>query len=137
MNSPDGNLANGAVWYTIVFKVSAFTFFIQKLEIETVCFENLKLNPNNHYGFRDTFECTLYNHSVCSIYCTQRALYTLVSIGDIIGTIKIKGLWYFYNLVWKQTLLEVELLLHKKYIVFDKNKKIKIEFLCLYNYLNK
>ena len=31
MNPPGGNFANGAVWYTIVLKVSAFTFLGQKL----------------------------------------------------------------------------------------------------------
>ena len=74
MNSPDGNLANGAVWYTIVFKVSAFTFLIKKLEIETVCFENLKLNPNNHYGFRNTFECTI---TLCVVFTAHSEHYIL------------------------------------------------------------
>ena len=36
----DGNFANGAVWCTIVFKLSAFYALGQKLEIETLCFEN-------------------------------------------------------------------------------------------------
>ena len=44
------NFASGAVWYAIVFKVSAFYYFGQKLEIKTVCFDNPKLNPNNHYS---------------------------------------------------------------------------------------
>ena len=44
MNPPDSNFANGAVWYTTVFKVSAFPFLAKKLEIETVGFENHNLN---------------------------------------------------------------------------------------------
>ena len=47
MNPPGGNVANGAVWYTIV---SAFQFLGQNLDIEIVCFKNPKLNPNNNYS---------------------------------------------------------------------------------------
>ena len=45
-----GHFANDADWHTIVFKISALQFFGPKLEIDTVCFKNPKLNPNNHYG---------------------------------------------------------------------------------------
>ena len=31
MNPPVGNFANGAIWFTIEFKVSAFYFLSQKL----------------------------------------------------------------------------------------------------------
>ena len=51
MNTPGGNFANGAIWYTIVFNVSVINFLCQiKLEIKTVCFENPSLNPNNYYA---------------------------------------------------------------------------------------
>ena len=50
MNQSGGNFANGAVWYTIAFKVSIFYLFDQTLEIENVCFKNPKLNPNNLYS---------------------------------------------------------------------------------------
>ena len=29
---------------------SSILFFVPKMEIETVCFDNPKLNPNNHYS---------------------------------------------------------------------------------------
>ena len=58
-----GNVGNGAVWYTIVFQVSTFTFFVKNLMTRDrwsfhgsfpianiVCFENPKLNPNNQYS---------------------------------------------------------------------------------------
>ena len=41
----------------------------------TVCFENLKLNPNNH-GFRNTFD---YNHCMCRDYL----LYTVTASGHL------------------------------------------------------
>ena len=50
MSTPGDNIANGAVWYALVFNVSALYFLGHTLEIETVCFENPKLNPNNHYS---------------------------------------------------------------------------------------
>ena len=59
MNPLGGNFANCAVCYTITFKVSAFHFFSQKLEIETVWFESPKLNPNNHYSLRTVDFVTL------------------------------------------------------------------------------
>ena len=51
MNPLGGSVASVALWYTLVFKVSLFYFyFCTKLEIETVCIENPKLNSNNHYS---------------------------------------------------------------------------------------
>ena len=58
-------------------------------------FENVKLNPNNHYnhGFHTTFD---YNHYMCSGYLlyTVTASGQLVSICNIIGTAKIKPVEY-------------------------------------------
>ena len=42
MNPPGGNFVNGVVWYTVVFKVSAFYFLGHKL---ATLVENPKLNP--------------------------------------------------------------------------------------------
>ena len=33
-------------------KFQHFTFLSKKMDIETVCFENPKLNPKNHYNQR-------------------------------------------------------------------------------------
>ena len=50
MNSPGDTFANVAVWYTIVFKLSTFYFLGgEKVDFETVCLENPKFNPYNHY----------------------------------------------------------------------------------------
>ena len=53
MNPSGVNFANNAMWYTIVFKVSAFSFVLgQKQEFETVYFSCPKLNLNNGYRLR-------------------------------------------------------------------------------------
>ena len=66
--------------------------------INTVCFKNPKLNPNNLYtmylknrGFRNTFDCTTLSLCVQFITVHIGHKYTLVSICDIIGTTKVKG----------------------------------------------
>ena len=50
MNAQGGTVVSGAVWYTIVFKVSAFYFFGPKTRDRDGLLVNPKLNPNNHYS---------------------------------------------------------------------------------------
>ena len=79
MKPCSGTFASGTAWWTIVFKVSAFSFFCQKMKIETVCLENPKLNHNNHY-------------SVCAVFTVSREHHIRLSAGlcDIIRTTKMK-----------------------------------------------
>ena len=56
MIPPGGNFANGAVWYTIVFKVLTFYVFWPKTGLRATLVENPTLNPNiNHYSWRAVF----------------------------------------------------------------------------------
>ena len=56
------------------------------------------LNPNKHYnhGFPNTFDYNHYVYSdylVCSVPAIAHIQYTLLSICDIIATMKMKGLY--------------------------------------------
>ena len=68
MAPPAGNIPNGPVWYTIVFKVSAFCqhFLGKKLKIETIYFKNPKINSNNDCSSRTVVFVTLLSvKSLC------------------------------------------------------------------------
>ena len=92
------NRTNGAVYFKINFIGEMLCTLVFRYSIVIPCFipYNPKRNPNNHcnHGFHNTFNyntlciVTIYVHSDC-----QCSHYTLVSICDIIVTLKLKGLY--------------------------------------------
>ena len=47
-----GNFVSGAVWHTIVFKVSAFHFFLLKTGCRDDLLDTPKFKLYNHYRYR-------------------------------------------------------------------------------------
>ena len=73
MNPPGGNFVNGVVWYTVVFKVSAFYFLGHKL---ATLVENPKLNPainvasmqnNTYYKITITIIFIIYENNLRAV----------------------------------------------------------------------
>ena len=108
MNPPGGMFDSGAVWHTIVFKVSAsrggFSFLGPKQTDVAICSNILGsiliTIVIDRMWFSQHFQCITTVGVVFTIYSTVAW--------------EIKGVQYIYSLVLKQTFCEIELFLHKK-----------------------